>query len=301
MVSNAVAQAETSVTVEPRRLNATLSARRSIVLSALILLLYWRILGRLVQEWWVNPNFSHGFIVPIFVAFVVWCERDRLRKIQAKPSWIGLAIVASALGILAIGVLGAEEFSSRASLVFLLAGLVIYFFGWSRFRALLFPLACLFLMIPIPAILFNHVTIPMQFFASRFASSSLSGFGVPVLREGNVLDLPAMALQVAQACSGIRSLMALVTLSVIYGYLFEKRVSRRVLLAVAAFPIAIIANGLRIVGTGLIVQYGNPALGEGFFHSFEGWVIFLISTLCLVAVHASFRGFDRLAKRTSLR
>ena len=301
MVLNSVARNAASATIESRFPKPVLSLARAITLLALILLVYWRILGRLVQEWWFNPNFSHGFLVPIFVAFVIWQERDRLKQIEIHPSWIGLGVIAGALGILAIGVLGAEEFSSRASLVFVLAGLVIYFLGWSWFRALLFPLGCLFLMIPIPAILFNHLTLPMQLFASQFANSLLSMLGVPVLREGNVLYLPTMALQVAEACSGIRSLMALVTLSIVYGYLFEKRALRRFFLALAALPIAIIANGLRIVGTGLVVQYVNPGLGEGFFHSFEGWVIFLISTLCLVGVHASFSGFDRVKRRISSR
>jgi exosortase len=268
-----------------------------ITLLLLIGLIYWRVLPGLVEEWWNNPDFSHGFLVPVFAAFVIWCERNRLKVVPVKPSWVGLAIIALGLAALIVGLLGAELFSSRSSLIVLLFGLVIYFFGWRWARALLFPLACLFLMIPIPAILFNHLTFPMQLFASRFATSLLPFFGVPVLREGNVLQLPSMALEVAEACSGIRSLTALITLAIILGYLSEKSTARRLLLALAAFPIAIVANGLRVVGTGLSVQYGNPSLAEGFFHSFEGWLVFLVSVFLLFLLHVVFKGLDRLAKR----
>src|ERR1700680_3251468 len=136
-------------------------------------------------------------------------------------------------------------------------------------------------MVPIPAIIFNQITFPMQLLASRFASGVLSALGVPVLREGNILELPNMSLEVAQACSGIRSLMSLGTLAIIYGYFLEPKISRRVLLALAAVPIAIVANGLRVLVTGLLVQYWDPAKAEGFFHEFQGWVIFVLSLLLL--------------------
>jgi exosortase len=147
-----------------------------------------------------------------------------------------------------------------------------------------FPWLFLVLMIPVPAILFNQITFPLQIFASRIASTLLPLAGVPVLREGNVIRLPAMALEVAEACSGIRSLMSLVTLAVMYGYLLERRWLVRSLLAMAAVPIAVTANSLRIVGTGLLVQYWDPDKAEGFFHTFSGWMIFVVSLLLLFAV-----------------
>lgn len=257
--------------------------------GAIILLLafiYYSIVARLVMNWWDDPNFSHGFFVPMFSGFVLWLDRKRLAATPVKPSWAGLVVILGALGLLILGVLGAELFLSRTSLIFLLAGLVIYFFGWAQFRAILFPWACLFLMIPIPAIIFNQITFPMQLLASRFASNVLSLLGVPVLREGNVLTLPAMSLEVAQACSGIRSLMSLGTLAVIYGYFLEPRVSWRIFLAVASAPIAILANGLRVVGTGLLVHYWDPEMAEGFFHEFTGWIIFVISLFLLFALHS---------------
>ena len=175
-------------------------------------------------------------------------------------------------------------FLSRLSLIPVLAGLVVLFLGWRFLRAVAFPWLFLLLMIPVPAILFNQITFPLQLLASRIASTLLPLAGVPVLREGNVIRLPEMALEVAEACSGIRSLMSLVTLAVMYGYLLERRWLVRWVLALAAVPIAVAANSLRIVGTGLLVQYWDPDKAEGFFHIFSGWMIFVVSLLLLFAV-----------------
>jgi exosortase len=162
---------------------------------------------------------------------------------------------------------------------------VVFFLGWSYQRAILFPWAFLLLMIPIPSILFNQITFPLQLFASKAAATVLPWLGVPVLREGNIIQLPAMPLEVAEACSGIRSLLSLGTLAIIYGYLLEKRNSARIALALSAIPIAVVANSSRIVGTGLLVQYWDPDKAEGFFHTFSGWLIFVVSLAMLFAVH----------------
>jgi exosortase len=197
------------------------------------------------------------------------------------------------LCVLIVGQMGAELFLSRLSLLIVLAGLIVLFLGWSFFRTLLFPWAFLLLMIPIPTIVFNQITFPLQLLASKVASTILPWMGVPVLREGNVIVLPAMALEVAEACSGIRSLMSLTTLAIIYGYLMERKVAVRVLLALASVPIAVAANSLRIVGTGLLVQYWDPEKAEGFFHEFSGWLIFVVSLVMLYLLHRVVRIFWR--------
>jgi exosortase len=258
---------------------------QTILLASLLLWPYLPTLVRLVAQWWRDPNFSHGFFVPVFSAFVVWQERSKLARLTPQPSWWGLFILGFGLCTLILGQLGAELFLSRFSLLVVTAGLIVLFCGWRFFRALLFPWAFLFLMIPIPAIVFNLVTFPLQLLASEVASATLILMGVPVLREGNVILLPAMALEVAEACSGIRSLMSLATLAVIYGYLMERKIAIRVLLALAAIPIAVAANGLRIVGTGLLVQYWDPEKAQGFFHEFSGWLIFVVSFGMLYLLH----------------
>jgi len=179
-------------------------------------------------------------------------------------------------------------FLSRVSLVMLLAGIILFLHGWEMLRVLLFPLAILLLMVPIPSIILNQITFPLQILASKLSAWILPLLGVPVLREGNIINLPAMPLEVADACSGIRSLLSLTCLAIMYGYLLEKRTGIRVILALASIPIAVVANGLRIVGTGLLVQYWDPDKAEGFFHAFSGWLIFVVSLLMLFAMHRLF-------------
>lgn len=255
------------------------------VLCGLIVWLYGSILARLFAQWVTDPNFSHGIFVPAFSAFVLWQERRRLGLVVASPSWNGLPLVICALLMLTLGVFGAELFFSRVSLLVLLAGLVLLFGGWPVMRAVLFPWAFLFLMIPIPALIFQKVTFPLQLLASKVASILLPLAGVPVLREGNIIVLPSMPLEVAEACSGIRSLLSLVTLAIIYGYLMDNRNWVRIVLALSAVPIAVAANSFRIVGTGLLVQYWDPEKAEGFFHAFSGWLIFVVSLIMLFGLH----------------
>ncbi len=265
-------------------------------ITVVSLLLYRVVLIKLLGDWWTDPNFSHGFIVPLFSAFWVYRDRARLAAIPKKATGWGLAVVAAALAWLVVGVIGAELFLSRTSGIALLAGLVLTFWGWQRLRALAFPIAFLLLAIPIPSIVFNQITFPLQLLTSRLAADVLPLLQVPVLREGNVIRLPAMPLEVAEACSGIRSLLSLGTLAVIYGALLERSMVKRVVLALASVPIAVAANALRIVGTGLCVQYWDPDKALGFFHEFSGWVIFLFSLAMLIAVQKGLSLFDRQEK-----
>jgi len=259
------------------------------VLAGLLLWLYLPTLTHLVGQWWHDPNFSHGFFVPLFSAFIVWQQRLTLASLRPRPSWWGLPLLGFGLCVLVLGQMGAELFLSRFSLLIVLAGLIVFSFGWNFFRALLFPWAFLALMIPIPTIVFNQITFPLQLLASKIASTILPWLGVPVLREGNVIILPAMALEVADACSGIRSLMSLATLAVIYGYLMERNNTVRLVLALASLPIAVAANSLRVVVTGLLVQYWGPDKAQGFFHEFQGWLMFVASLAILYLLHRVLR------------
>src|SRR5271157_1320275 len=263
--------------------------------SAMICLLiaadYFQVLVKLVADWWQIPDFSHGFLVPLFAAYLVWEKRETLRGTILAPCWSGIAVMALGLVVLLLGVYGSELFLSRVSLVILLAGLVLCFGGQQFLKELRFTLLVLLLAIPLPAIVFNQITFPLQILASKLASALLPLFGVPVLREGNVIVLPMMKLEVAEACSGIRSLMSLFTLAVFYGYFLEKSFWRRVALVLASIPIAIAANAVRILGTGLCVQYWDPDKALGFFHEFSGWVIFLVSLACLFMVQRAMSLF----------
>jgi len=269
-------------------LSSNLPHWQRVALLLLIGWLYASILTHLVLQW-VGPSrdltFEHGIFVPLFALFVLWQDRKKLQTIPPAPSWAGIPVLALSLLMLVLGILGAELFFSRVSLLVMIAGLIILFQGWTFFRAVLFPWAVLILMIPIPSLLLQQVTFPLQLLASKMATVLLELVGVPVLRQGNIIVLASIPLDVAEACSGIRSLLTLVTLAIIYGYLMETRIWLRIVLACSAVPIAVAANSFRIFGTGLLVQYWDPEKAEGFFHTFSGWLIFVVALMLLFALH----------------
>ena len=260
----------------------------TVSMGAVLLLMLWLYSGiavKLVRDWYDLPDFSHGFLIPFFVAFLLWERREQIRQAPVRPSWAGLALVLCGLVLLLAGRFGADLFLARTSFLVLTAGVVWTVYGAGMLRVIRFPLFVLLLAIPLPAVLFNQITFPLQLLASRVASAMLPLAGVPVLREGNVINLPSMQLEVAEACSGIRSMMSLFTVAVLFGYFFEKTTLRRVVLALASLPIAVAANALRIFGTGLCVQYWDPDKAVGFFHEFSGWLMFLVSLACLYLIH----------------
>ena len=263
-----------------------------LLIGLLLLAIYYRVAGKLIFDWYDLPDYSHGFLVPLFSLFLLWDKRTEIRRTPIEPSWKGISFILLGIITLILGVYGADLFLSRISFIFLLVGLIWTLLGPQMLKELRFPILVLLLAIPFPQIVFNQITFPLQLLASQLASAILPLFGVPVLHEGNVIELPAMKLEVAEACSGIRSLMSLFTLAVFYGYFIEKSPKRRVILALASIPIAVIANAARITGTGLCVQYWDPDKAMGFFHEFSGWVIFVISLLCLYLVHRTMRLFS---------
>jgi exosortase len=252
---------------------------------AIVVTLYLKIGIKLIHDWIEIPDYSHGILIPFFVAFVIWDQRDLFLSTPLRGDWGGIPLIALALVTLLAGVFGADLFLSRISFLMLACGIVWALLGRAMLGRCKFLVLLLFLSIPFPTLILNHITFPLQLFASEVASDALPLLGVPVLREGNIINLPAMPLEVAEACSGIRSLMSLFTIAVIFGYFVEKSTWRRIALAVAALPIAVAANVARIVGTGLCVQYWDPEKALGFFHEFSGWLMFLVSMSCLFVVH----------------
>ncbi|HEV2385857.1 MAG TPA: exosortase/archaeosortase family protein [Candidatus Acidoferrales bacterium] len=268
------------------------------VLAVLVVWLYAGVVAGMARQWWQDPNWSHGFAVPAFSAFLLWRGRGRWRAAVVRPSLLGLAGIAASLALLVAGSLGAELFTTRFSLVMMLGSLVVYVAGWRALRAVAFPLGYLLLMIPWPAIVYAQATLPLQLLASRLAAAALELVRVPVLREGNLLVLANRTLEVADACSGIRSLVSLVTLAAAYGYLAEQRWWLRVALAGLMVPIAVVSNAARIFGTGVLTYAVSPRLAEGFFHEFSGWLIFLTAAALMAALHAMLRPLARWAEPT---
>lgn len=282
---------------------------RALAIACAILFTYAAVLVKLSRDWWADENYSHGLLVPFIIGYILWLQRDKFATEPARPSVLlgGLA-VAFSLFALWTGVAGAELYTQRMSLVLLIAGTVVYFFGLGFLRLLLVPLGLLILAIPIPAIIFNKIAFPLQLFASRCAVWSMSMLGIPVLRQGNVIELKPLnsfdtkKLEVVEACSGIRSLMTLITLAVVFAYFTHPRSDdangprgkfgwlrsfgfwRAVIIVASAVPIAILTNASRVSGTGVLSHYYGTGVADGFFHSFSGWAIYIVAFLLLFLV-----------------
>ena len=252
--------------------------------GALAMACYAPVLLALVRQWNDDPDMSHGFFVPLVAGYIVWRQRDELLAMKAEPNWWGLAVVAYGAFQLWIGTLAVELFLTRTAFVITLIGTVWLLCGTRILRKLAFPLFLCFFMVPIPAVIYNSVTFRLQLLASNLAERALDLLAVPVLREGNVLVLPNQELSVVEACSGIRSLLSLTFLSLVYGYFFETKRWIRIALFLATVPIAIVANGSRVTFAGLMTQI-KPELAEGAFHTASGWIIFMVALVILMLFH----------------
>jgi exosortase len=242
------------------------------------------ILYSIGKDWFIDEDMGHGVFVPVIAGWIVWQSRARLAAVRIQRNHWGLALVIWGCLQLIVGIVGVEFFLASTAFWITLTGAVLYLGGWELLRAVSFPLFLLLFMIRIPSIVYNQITFPLQLFASNVGERALSMLGVPVLREGNILELPSQRLQVVEACSGIRSLLSLSFLSLIYGYLFDRKAWMRGVLLVATVPVAVGANAFRVTATGVLSEY-KPDLAEGFFHLAEGWVVFLIALVALVLVH----------------
>lgn len=251
----------------------------------LLIIAYFPILKHLVEQWWNDPDVGHGFFVPLVAGYITWQRRERLMALEWKPAWWGLALLVYG-GVQAyIGMLGAELFLQRTAFLISLVGLLLVLGGKALVKELAFPLLLLPFMIPIPTVIYNRITFPLQLFASRVAEWSLGAiFNIPVIREGNVLELASQKLSVAEACSGIRSLLSLSFLSLVYAYFFDNKVWMRWALFFGVLPIAILANAGRVTITGILSEY-NTELAQGFFHELEGFIIFAIAFGMLFLLH----------------
>lgn len=252
--------------------------------GGLLLLCYWPVLQRLASDWMIDEDMGHGMLVPPVALFIVWQRRDQILARACSPNWWGLLIVLLGALQLLVATLGVEYFLARAAFIVSLAGVVITVGGLPLLRQLAFPLFLLVFMIPLPAIIYNQITFPLQLLASRIAEVLLGVVGIPVLRDGNILELPSQRLSVVEACSGIRSLFSLSFLALVYAYFFDSKTWMRAALLVLTVPIAILVNALRVTLTGVLSEY-DPELAKGAFHTAEGWIVFVLALALLVAVH----------------
>jgi exosortase len=258
-----------------------------VVLAAALLVLYGRVLAGLVSDWLSDDNYAHGILVPPFVAWLVWRRRTDLRQLDLRPSLAGVVVVGLGLLVYLVGQTAFEFFLTRISLLIVVSGAVVALFGWRHLRPLLFPLLLVALAIPLPALLFNEIAVPMQLLASQFGVATLEATGIPAVREGNIILLERATLEVAEACSGIRSLISLGSVALAIGYLGHQSLPVRFLVAIAVFPVVIVANGLRVAGAGAIAHAWGTDAAAGFVHSVSGWVFFGLAIVMLAVVERS--------------
>jgi exosortase len=253
--------------------------------AALVALTYLPIWRSLIDQWMTNEDVGHGFFVPLVAGYIAWQKRDEIAALDLKPNYaIGVPILIWGALQCYLGVMGAELFLQRTSIAVTMAGLTALIGGFPLLKVLLFPLILLPFMVPIPSVIYNQITFPLQLFASRVAEMVLTLAGIPVLRDGNILELAEQKLSVVEACSGIRSLLSLTFLSLVYAHFFDSKTWMKWALFIGTVPIAILANAARVSITGFLAEY-NSDLAKGFFHSLEGWLIFLVGLAMLVLLH----------------
>lgn len=245
---------------------------------------FYPMLDRLVNQWLNDDDMGHGFFVPAVALYIAWQRRDEILEIDWRRNYLGIAVMLYATTQFILGSVAAELFLSRTAIVFWIAGAVLFAGGRQLLQLCAFPIFLLFFMVPIPAVIYNQITFPLQLFASSVAETALLLLGIPVLRDGNILELAEHKLSVVEACSGIRSLLSLTFLSLVYGFFFESRGWLRAMLLFATVPIAIAANAFRVSMTGVLYEYKSE-WAEGFFHTAEGWVIFMVALAMLLGFH----------------
>lgn len=267
-----------AVDVEPQMLGRMNERRFAIgsaaVTGALAVLVFFPILRFMVKHWSDQADYSHGFIVAPLAVYFALERRKKLRRTPIEPSWWGLLPLAIGAASLMVGRLGVELMTMRAAFVFTLIGLNILLLGIPIFRVLAFPLLFLFLMVPLPQSLVNVIAFPLQLLAADMAVQALQFFELPVLREGNIIHLPTTQLFVAQACSGLRSLMALGTLGVVFAYFFRKTWTDRLILVASTIPIAVLVNAFRVWLTSLLTLRWGQDMAGGVVHQTEGFFTF---------------------------
>lgn len=264
----------------------TIKAHKFELLAFVLLLgaVYHSIVPDMVLDWKKDDNYSHGFLVPFIAGYLAFMRQDDLLTAEVRPANSGLGIVAFGLLMLFFGWLATEYFTMRSSMVVIIAGAVLFTMGWEVFKILSIPLVYLLFMVPIPYIIYDAAAFPLKLFVTKVSVLAMKTLGVVVLQEGNILMFPSITLEVADACSGLRSIMSLLALGAAYAFLFFPRTRDRVVLIVATLPIAVFTNCLRVIATGILAQYFGSAAAEGFFHEFAGLFVFGGAVVMFVAL-----------------
>ncbi|WP_226989259.1 exosortase A [Desulfuromonas sp. TF] len=264
-----------------------------LLLLPFVAVLYATIMPDLFDDWLNDPNYSHGLLVPFISGWFAWQRRGDLQASEVRSSNAGLVVIFTALVMLIVGAAGTEYFTQRISLVLLLAGIILYWFGREVLRILALPVVFLVFMVPLPYIVYDAIAFPLKLLVAKVSVATLKAAGVIVWREGNIIMFPNVTLEVADACSGLRSLMSLLAIGVSYAFIFHNSRLQRILLILMAVPIAMISNMFRVIATGFLAQYYGAAAAEGFFHEFAGLAVFALAMGLLLLTGMILRRIGR--------
>ena len=259
-------------------------------LKMLSLLLFWLALFApiypdMVRDWLSDPDNSHGFIVPLVACYFIWTRRDRLNTVTIEDSWWGCLMLIATLGLYVLSVAGGLTFPARVAMVLSLFSLLWCMLGGGTIRQLAFPILFLLFMIPMPYSLINLVSGPLQLFATKISARIIEACSIPVFREGNMLYFVSTQLEVAEACSGIRSILALSMLAVAFANLSQAGWAGKATLILMAIPIALAANIIRVTGTGILAHFFGDRVARGFLHEFSGIAIFILGFVALFGIY----------------
>jgi len=248
-----------------------------IAVLVVFLIVYIPVIVELVRDWIRDPNYSHGFLIPLVSGFIIWSRREKLRQLATSPANLGLLGILAAGALLILGTAGAEVFTQRVSMLLALASLTLFLFGWGHLRLAGFPIALMLFAIPLPYVIYYGLTGPLQLLAAKCAVAALRFMGVHALAQGNMIHLPNTSLEVADACSGIRSLYAFLSVGALMAYATSGPFMGRLLLFLATIPLSVAGNALRVWGTGLGAYFVGPEAAHGTIHEVFGLTVFAVS------------------------
>jgi len=261
-----------------------------LALICTIILCYAEILFKMAQQWFNDPNYSHGLLIPVISGYLIWKNKNTFNLSDIRPTPKGLSVLVFGLLLLIIGKASGEFFTMRFSFIIVILGLLLFTMGVDITKKIIFPISFLIFMIPLPYVLYNDIALPLRLLTVTFSTKILSLLGISFVRQGNIIHLTQTSLHIIDACSGLRSIMSLSALAVLFAYFTQNSIWRKLLLALLAIPIAVIANTFRITGTAIVVNRWGPDLTEGIFHNLSGVVSFALAFILLIICGFMLKG-----------